>query len=308
MKSFTIICGKHYITEEVYFSALHRPLQQSSSTSRCRPFVSPDTTHVYGQPRPSSSRHAIVSETDKLPSAGITAYKSRLLSHSTYCHIATAKKHRRGKWPASQPEDCIARVLSKSSPGNLDFSRPYPAVRASAALAHIKHVFGGDPNRLVMMLQELRSESLQAVLEHEWVQQNFAVSNVEPPQSLVETGQDGSDISREIKWRATHYFTLVMVSKTLPISNCFRVPFVTRMGRDALVVDIPLLGPGQPSTPGEAIRLCATHLESLWEGKAYRLDQMAQISALLKGIISFGRTDHRRRGRGRLRRDRPERT
>ncbi|KAL2011634.1 hypothetical protein VTN00DRAFT_4352 [Thermoascus crustaceus] len=70
--------------------------------------------------------------------------------------------------------------------------------------------------------------------------------------------------------------------------NCFRVPFVSDMGRDALVVDLPIFNPGRRTQSKESLRLCTTHLESLWVGKAYRPGQLALISALLKGTLSMG--------------------
>lgn len=59
------------------------------------------------------------------------------------------------------------------------------------------------------------------------------------------------------------------------------------MGRDALVVDIPVLNPGGQTRSIECLRLCTTHLESLWPGKAYRPGQLALISALLKGTLAM---------------------
>jgi hypothetical protein len=42
-------------------------------------------------------------------------------------------------------------------------------------------MFGQAPHNLVVMFQELRQESLQAILEDEWAQQNFVLSDTEPP-------------------------------------------------------------------------------------------------------------------------------
>ena len=55
------------------------------------------------------------------------------------------------------------------------------------------------------------------------------------------------------------------------------------MGRDALVVDIPILTPKKRNQAVKSVRLCTTHLESLWEGKALRPGQLASISTLIKG-------------------------
>lgn len=57
------------------------------------------------------------------------------------------------------------------------------------------------------------------------------------------------------------------------------------MGRDALVVDVPISPVGEESEHSKRIlRLCTTHLESLPEPEGHELrpSQLAQISALLK--------------------------
>ncbi len=56
------------------------------------------------------------------------------------------------------------------------------------------------------------------------------------------------------------------------------------MGRDALVVDIPVFSSREQTESKECLRLCTTHLESLWSGKAYRPGQLGLISTLLKGV------------------------
>ena len=76
-----------------------------------------------------------------------------------------------------------------------------------------------------------------------------------------------------------------MVSRRVQPKTWFRVPFSSRMGRDALVVDILILPSGKtPEQTSKILRLCTTHLESLWEeeGKELRPLQLARISALMK--------------------------
>lgn len=170
---------------------------------------------------------------------------------------------------------------------NINWSSPGPATRASAALEHLNTLFGEDPGPLVVMLQEVRHESLQAIMENPWVQQNFVLSNVSPPESHYTYIPGESFILNQLEWKAAPYFTLTMISKHLAITNCFRVPFLTMMGRDALVVDIPIINSGGQTHSRECIRLCTTHLESLWPGKVYRPGQLALISALLKGTLSM---------------------
>ncbi|KAI1194797.1 Endonuclease/exonuclease/phosphatase [Nemania serpens] len=168
---------------------------------------------------------------------------------------------------------CVLKVVS----WNLECFGPDPAARASAALVYLEHTFGKAPTDLVVMLQEICPESLQAILEHAWVQRNFTLSNIDAPAPVIVDIPGPSFTMRETLWEGDRYFTLMMVSKTLPMSKCFRLPFTTKMGRDALVVDIAI------SNFNESFRLCTTHLESLWIGKPYRLGQLTSISALLKG-------------------------
>jgi len=112
--------------------------------------------------------------------------------------------------------------------------------RASAALRHLRDALGNDTKSTVIMLQEVCNESLRVILNDQWVQRNIALSNADPPQSIY---FDIPDISFTLKlpeWEAAHYFTMMLVSKDLSIVNCFRVPFTTKMARDALVMDIPM--------------------------------------------------------------------
>lgn len=168
---------------------------------------------------------------------------------------------------------------------NLFFSAPAAAARASAAIAHLRTMFGQEPRNHVIMLQELRQESLEVILEDKWAQQNFSLSDTEPP--YFHYAGDES-FSEEPDCIHSQYFTLMMISRNLPISSCFRVPFVSEMERDALVVDIPVSEDHDPETSKGSLRLCTTHLESLYTGKELRLRQLAQVSAILKGHSSQG--------------------
>ncbi|KAI9848853.1 MAG: hypothetical protein M1837_006369 [Sclerophora amabilis] len=163
-----------------------------------------------------------------------------------------------GQKPLDQGD--IVRVAS----WNINFQAPDRAPRASAAMAHLRDIFGDPPPPLVVMLQEVDCLSLEAILADSWIREHFVLSNVEPPQ---------------------RYFTLMMVSPQIQAENWFRVPFESRMERDALVVDISISSPGGESEHlKKIIRLCTTHLESLpeIEGRELRPRQLAQISKLLK--------------------------
>ncbi|KAF8540041.1 hypothetical protein BDD12DRAFT_834952 [Trichophaea hybrida] len=113
---------------------------------------------------------------------------------------------------------------------------------------------------MVVMLQEVQSESLRNIFEHPWIRLNFVLSDIKA-------------------WQC--YFTIMMVSKLIDTSAWFRVPLKSIMERDALFVDIPLTSEeGQPTK--NRLRLCTVHLESLPEGESLRLHQLAQISKFLR--------------------------
>ena len=154
----------------------------------------------------------------------------------------------------------LLRVVS----WNIDFMAPGCTRRASAAMTHLLLLLRESRSTPVVMLQEVNDQSLTAILTHSWIRNNFALSDVKAPQ---------------------RYFTLMMVSRRVQAKTWFRMPFPSRMGRDALVVDIPVLPSGQePKQTNKILRLCTTHLKSLpeVEGEERRPLQLAQASALIK--------------------------
>ena len=160
----------------------------------------------------------------------------------------------------------LLRIIS----WNIDFMAPDRRKRALSAMSHLKDVFGDPPPASVIMLQDVHSDSLAAILERSWIKENFAISNVDAPE---------------------RYFTIIMVSRNLQAESWFRFPLPTRMGRDVLLADVPISPIGGDSEHSKRIlRLCTAHLESLWEreGHEFRPRQLAQISALLKAPSRHG--------------------
>lgn len=155
--------------------------------------------------------------------------------------------------------------------------------RASAALKYLRNTLGKETKSTVIMLQEVRNESLRVILNDQWVRRNFTLSNADPPQSIFFDIPDISFTLKLFEWEAAHYFTMILISKDLGPVNCFRVPFTTNMGRDALVIDIPIVNKDRSFPARECLRLCTTHLESLWDPSGYRPSQLALIPAILKG-------------------------
>jgi hypothetical protein len=159
------------------------------------------------------------------------------------------------------------------------------AIRASAAIAHLRDVFGKKPHNLVVMLQEIREESLDAILRHEWVQQNFIISDTEPPYHEFDLDEE-----EESDLESSQCFSIMMISRNLPISNCSRVSFFSETNCDALVVDVPVSeseGPG-PQVSKQSLRLCTTRLEPHYEDPDRRRSQLVTVSEILKGKWSQG--------------------
>lgn len=93
---------------------------------------------------------------------------------------------------------------------NIDMMSPGRANRALAAMNHLQRLFGEAPPPLVIMVQEVHCESLEAILSHGWTRKYFMSSNIESPQ---------------------RYFTLMLVSKHVQSENWFRIPFQSNMER-----------------------------------------------------------------------------
>ncbi|EEU34838.1 uncharacterized protein NECHADRAFT_88425 [Fusarium vanettenii 77-13-4] len=171
---------------------------------------------------------------------------------------------------------------------NLFFTSRGPATRATAALDHLRTLFGQEPHNLVVMFQEVCQESLHAILEDRWTQDNFSVTAVKPPPFYYR--EEWNDVRDEnVGSMPTRHFTLMMIPRGLRISNCFRVPFVSESERDVLVVHLPVSENGPPDETNGILRLCTTHLESLDLGYGYRFRQLAALSALLKSELVQGR-------------------
>lgn len=148
-------------------------------------------------------------------------------------------------------------------------------------MSHLQTLFGTTPHSLVVMLQEVCLESLQALRSNSWVQQNFTLSDSDAPQSIYDTVEGSSFVMKSAYWGSARYFSLMMIPKSFNILECFRVPLQSLMGRDALFADLEVSTSSQ-ERPKQSIRLCTTHLECLFDGRPYRKRQLADISQLLK--------------------------
>ena len=158
----------------------------------------------------------------------------------------------------------VLRVIS----WNIDCVAPHQGKRAFSAITHLMDLFGDLPPPSVIMLQEVCSESLAAILDYSWVKKSFAISDVDAPE---------------------RYFTIIMVSQYLQTESWLRSALSTRLRRDTLLVDIPISRTrGDPGHFKRILRLCTAHLDSVGEpkGREFRPRQLAQISALLEAPSS----------------------
>jgi tyrosyl-DNA phosphodiesterase 2 len=121
-------------------------------------------------------------------------------------------------------------------------------------------------------------------MEYFWVQRNFVLSNVDFPEFFYTNIPGNSFVLKRFDWSAAPYFSFLMISTNLTIENYFRVLFVTEVGRNVFVVDIPVFNSGKRTEPKQSFRLCTTHLELFWCGKVYRSGQLDLISGLFKGV------------------------
>ncbi|KAI5925589.1 hypothetical protein F4810DRAFT_659196 [Camillea tinctor] len=158
--------------------------------------------------------------------------------------------------------------------------------RASAALTYLRTMFGQKPHDLVIMLGGVLKESLRAILDDKWVQENFVLSDVKPPDWLCELSRD----PEERYWKSNADLSLMLISRDLPIAKTFRVPYVPNMRSNVLIVDIPVSSENQGlDQPKRLLRLGTTDLDL--GGLGRRLEelysqQQAVISTLLAGVKS----------------------
>jgi hypothetical protein len=167
------------------------------------------------------------------------------------------------------PRDTLVRIIS----WNIDFSTPAHYDRTTTALDYLASLFSPLTSTtsapMILMLQEMSDESLDAILAHPWARRNFVVSDKTPLPQM--------------------YFTLLLVDRRLVTGGWFRIEYPeTEYRRDVLGVDI-LVAFGDDETaqngrPARRLRFLTTHLESLAEeaGHELRPKQLSLVSSLLK--------------------------
>jgi tyrosyl-DNA phosphodiesterase 2 len=158
---------------------------------------------------------------------------------------------------------------------NVEFSSPHVEERTIGILDYIQNYItttaahiSGIPT--ILLFQEARADAVLALTKHSFIQNNYDLTD-------FSTRNFGN-----------YYGTVTCIPQILTpfVTSVSRQPFQnTRMGRDALTVDLglPHNNPSFPSQPiVSQIRICNTHLESLrGHGDLARPKQLKEISQLL---------------------------
>ncbi|OQO12654.1 hypothetical protein B0A48_02117 [Cryoendolithus antarcticus] len=143
---------------------------------------------------------------------------------------------------------------------NIDFMLPFGDSRMTAALAHLDSLISELPESTasVIFLQECTPSDLRLLASTPWIQQHFAITDL-----------DNS------MWANAHYGTTTLISRKYPVQQVFRVHFsATNQERDGLFADLLL-------DDHKLFRLCNTHLESLALKPPLRPKQLELIAAHL---------------------------
>lgn len=113
-------------------------------------------------------------------------------------------------------------------------------------------------------LPKIHGDAMPIILQNKWVREHFIV---------VPTSTK--------YWPSPRYGNVTLISDTIPTINAQSLVFAnSRMGRNAVIVDIHLAVPGSDRLP--LLRIANVHLESLPEGTLRRPGQLLSTAAMLR--------------------------
>jgi tyrosyl-DNA phosphodiesterase 2 len=174
---------------------------------------------------------------------------------------------------------------------NIDVLIGYAEERMHAALRYLNELVTSTPPAvpIVVFLQEMGQSDLKQIRDSIWISKRFNITDFD-----------------NRNWLSPQYGTTSLVDRRLDIQSVFRVPWISKFGRDGLFIDITLMNPQLPDEDAKILRLCNTHLESLIADPPFRPLQLAVASqylnetdvvcALLAGDLNaiqpFDRTMH----------------
>lgn len=133
--------------------------------------------------------------------------------------------------------------------------------------SHLEQSDGGNdvsPVPSCILLQEIDGDAMPVILQNQWVREHFIVV----PTSTKH-------------WPSPRYGNVTLISNTVPSVSAQSLVFGnSRMGRNAVIVDVHLLASGS-DTPA-LLRIANVHLESLPEGTPMRPEQLLSTAELLR--------------------------
>ena len=138
----------------------------------------------------------------------------------------------------------------------------------TAALNYLESITRNmSPNSpVIIFFQEMVPSDLELIKSFLWIQSSFVLTDVSP-----------------YNWLSS-YGTTTLIDRRLPVSSVFRTRYASKMGRDALFVDI--LTPQAEGQKMDVLRLCNTHLESLRTNPPLRPAQVVLVSERLHEVHS----------------------
>lgn len=149
---------------------------------------------------------------------------------------------------------------------NIDVLIGYAEERMHAALRYLNELVTSTPPAvpIVVFLQEMGQSDLKQIRDSIWISKRFNITDFD-----------------NRNWLSPQYGTISLVDRRLDIQSVFRVPWISKFGRDGLFVDITLMNPQLPDEDAKILRLCNTHLESLIADPPVRPLQLAMASQYL---------------------------
>jgi tyrosyl-DNA phosphodiesterase 2 len=148
---------------------------------------------------------------------------------------------------------------------NVDFSSAFEQKRMKCALDYIQELITRAELPTMVVLQEVDPRCFDVILQDKFIREHYAVTDIDPRNWVFET-----------------YGTVSLIPLTLLdiTTSVFRVRFPgSKMGRDALHVDIQVPTPPSSNEQDKIYRFTNVHLESLrGHGDIERVEQMEGIS------------------------------
>ncbi|KAF3903310.1 hypothetical protein AA313_de0209548 [Arthrobotrys entomopaga] len=182
-------------------------------------------------------------------------------------HIQNSEELGRGR---ESPRSNFALVT-----WNVDFVTSQPQNRIIAAISYIRSlIISGteQPDSIspaIIVLQEVTSDMVKRLANSEWVRKHFYITDVKPDNGI---------------WLKSHYGTVTLVDRRIPIKNVIRLHYDSDMGRDCLFVDVEAAS--AETSESVLVRVGNTHLESLIQPTPMRSAQLKLAAGFIMNDAS----------------------